>query len=212
MQVADAYSVAYPEADKNKIVPIATTIAVHVLILSGLAMSFGVVPALKQDPGNIDTFFLEPEKPEPLPTMAPLEKVELNPIEYLPLEPNLPPIEREIEIPPGEKSTDIKKIGDRDVVTLPPSPGVVGARLLQSSEPLYPSVSRIKGEVGTVIVRITITPYGTVGGAEVEKSSGYSRLDEAALKATRSWRFAPAKRGSEAIASSMLVPVRFEMK
>lgn len=57
--------------------------------------------------------------------------------------------------------------------------------------PRYPPISRRLGEEGTVALRIEVAPTGTVEGVEVVQSSGYARLDEAALDAARLWRFPP---------------------
>jgi protein TonB len=42
-------------------------------------------------------------------------------------------------------------------------------------------------------------------------SSGFPRLDEAALQAARSWEFEPARVGSLAVKSDIEVPVRFKL-
>ena len=42
-------------------------------------------------------------------------------------------------------------------------------------------------------------------------SSGYERLDRAAVEAVRHWRFAPARRGTETIAAWALVPILFQL-
>ena len=65
------------------------------------------------------------------------------------------------------------------------------ARLISSKPPRYPIESRRKREQGTVELMITLTPDGTVGKIWVSKSSGFTRLDKAALDAVRDWRWAP---------------------
>jgi protein TonB len=62
------------------------------------------------------------------------------------------------------------------------------------TQPAYPSASRRMGEEGTVELKLYITIDGRVGEARIERSSGFARLDEAALrKALRSWRLLPAR-------------------
>jgi TonB family protein len=46
----------------------------------------------------------------------------------------------------------------------------------------YPSASQLKHEEGTVGLKIFLTDEGTMRDAAIEKSSGFPRLDEAALK------------------------------
>lgn len=46
----------------------------------------------------------------------------------------------------------------------------------------YPASSQVRGEAGTVVIKLRITPEGKVD-ASVEKSSGYEALDKMALEA-----------------------------
>lgn len=57
--------------------------------------------------------------------------------------------------------------------------------------PVYPRASQRRSEQGRVVVRVLISPQGTVLNVSVRSSSGFERLDEAALKAARSARFRP---------------------
>lgn len=60
--------------------------------------------------------------------------------------------------------------------------------------PEYPTMSRRLGEEGAVILLLTLDEDGRVTDAKVDTSSGYERLDEAAVKEAkrpRNWRFVP---------------------
>lgn len=70
---------------------------------------------------------------------------------------------------------------------------------LNNAAPPYPSLSRKLNEQGRVVLRIYILADGKVGELSIKQSSGYARLDQAALEAVRNWRFIPAKRGGEPI-------------
>ncbi|HLS81527.1 MAG TPA: energy transducer TonB, partial [Steroidobacter sp.] len=60
------------------------------------------------------------------------------------------------------------------------------------SQPQYPPASRRAGEEGTVILEVLVLENGRVGDARIKQSSGYSRLDEAALREVkRTWRLRP---------------------
>lgn len=83
------------------------------------------------------------------------------------------------------------------------------ADYLNNPAPIYPRMSKRLAEQGTVIVRVLITPEGLAGQAEVSKSSGFERLDQAALDAVRNWRFVPGRRMGVAEAMWFNVPVRF---
>jgi protein TonB len=52
-------------------------------------------------------------------------------------------------------------------------------------KPDYPALSRRRGETGTAAVRFVVGPPGAIESVELAKSSGYSRLDDAALAAMR---------------------------
>lgn len=80
---------------------------------------------------------------------------------------------------------------------------------LQNPKPNYPSLSSRLGEAGTVTLWVAVNAAGTVDELGVLHSSGYARLDAEALKAVRLWRFTPAKRGGEAVADKVSVPIEF---
>ena len=47
---------------------------------------------------------------------------------------------------------------------------------------------------------------------DLQRSSGYTRLDEAAQQAVRAWRFVPARRGDEAVPAWVVVPIEFTLR
>ncbi len=93
---------------------------------------------------------------------------------------------------------------------------VVGARFdadyLKNPAPPYPAVSRRMREEGKVVLRVAVTPAGTADNVDVKTSSGSERLDEAALRAVRQWKFVPARRGDTPVASFVLVPILFKLE
>jgi protein TonB len=102
----------------------------------------------------------------------------------------------------------------------PPPPPIVAATVtaprfdaayLQNPAPSYPLLSRRLGEAGKVLLRVQVTAHGTAERVQVAQSCGFSRLDEAAVEAVRKWRFVPARRGEEAVAAEVLVPIVFRL-
>lgn len=83
------------------------------------------------------------------------------------------------------------------------------ADYLNNPAPTYPRMSRRMGEQGTVLVRAFINTEGRAEKAEIRTSSGYSRLDEAALATVQRWRYVPGKRAGVAEAMWFNVPIRF---
>ncbi|WP_246149068.1 energy transducer TonB [Candidatus Accumulibacter phosphatis] len=99
----------------------------------------------------------------------------------------------------------------------PPAPATISqprfaADYLSNPAPTYPPLSRRMGEEGEVVLRVHVETSGRPSQIEVRKSSGSPRLDQAALDAVWHWRFVPAKRGEEALAAWVLVPITFHLK
>jgi periplasmic protein TonB len=57
-----------------------------------------------------------------------------------------------------------------------------------------------------------VSAAGLPESVKVRTSSGSERLDQAALKAVRQFKFVPAKRGGENVAAIALVPINFDLK
>ena len=85
------------------------------------------------------------------------------------------------------------------------------AAYLHNPHPEYPPISRRIGEEGKVLLKVRVTPDGRPAAVDVEKSSNFDRLDEAARQAVARWRFVPAKRGDEPIEASVIVPIVFRL-
>jgi len=93
-------------------------------------------------------------------------------------------------------------------------PALTAARFdadyLHNPAPAYPAQSRRLKEEGTVLLLVRVSAEGTPLSVEIRNSSGFERLDEAGLQAVRQWRFVPAKRGSDNVSASVLVPIQFK--
>jgi protein TonB len=95
-----------------------------------------------------------------------------------------------------------------------PSGRVVAAvaRSHGNAPPDYPREARRQGVEGVVLLRVAIAADGACSGVSIEKSSGHAALDDAAVAAVRNWRFSPALEDGVAVASELLVPIRFVLK
>lgn len=62
------------------------------------------------------------------------------------------------------------------------------------------------------MLRVLVTADGHAGQVSVAEGSGIDAFDKAALAAVRRWRFVPAKRGSEAVAAHVNVPIVFVLE
>ncbi len=71
--------------------------------------------------------------------------------------------------------------------------------------PTYPQIALENAWEGTVILSVDIAPDGTVISAEIQQSSGYSILDDAAQMQVETWRFDPSEQGEQ----GRVIPVPF---
>ncbi len=111
-----------------------------------------------------------------------------------------------------------------DIVTEPAQPktsptasvrpaGVTrGINIKSLPHPKYPSLSRRKGEAGTVVVEVEVLADGSVGQLRVLRSPGFSRLVAAALDAARQGQFQPARQNGMAVRSRISIPFQFVLK
>ena len=83
------------------------------------------------------------------------------------------------------------------------------ADYLQNPRPPYPAISRRLNEQGKTTVRVLIGTDGLPQRAEISKSSGFSRLDDAAMATVMRWRYVPGKRGGVAEAMWFNVPINW---
>ncbi len=77
--------------------------------------------------------------------------------------------------------------------------------------PIYPTQSKELGEEGTVRLKIIGGKDGTVKQAVIVKSSGYLRLDDAALAAVKKSSFHPYLVNGKAAEFSLQLPVAFRL-
>ncbi len=99
----------------------------------------------------------------------------------------------------------------------PPAPAKVelpssDAEYLHNPKPEYPRISKQRNEQGKVIVNVFIGTDGSPQKAEIKTSSGFERLDQAALATVKSWRYVPGKRGGVPEAMWFAVPINFVME
>ena len=78
--------------------------------------------------------------------------------------------------------------------------------------PEYPLTSRQLNESGTVMLNIYVADQGYVSRARIARSSGWPRLDEAALQHARNWRLIPATLNSKPACMWVTVPVVFDLR
>ncbi|MEY4443850.1 MAG: hypothetical protein RL442_2850 [Pseudomonadota bacterium] len=181
------------------LVGLGLVVLLHLLLLwainSGLARSF-----VKKLKGPVEAVLLEEQKPDipPPPPPPPPKNLPPPPPSYV------PPVEVPVSAPSAANA--IAAVSNTPQPVAPPSPAPVvvsappaapvrtGAVVNSANceKPEYPSASRRLEEEGTVSLRFLVGVDGKVIQAEVEKSSGFRRLDEAARAGLAKCQFKPA--------------------
>jgi protein TonB len=133
---------------------------------------------------------LKPEpKPEPRPEPVP------QPVPQIPQE----PVKPTPPVPPAPAAAP------RTEVSISASYGASNVK------PTYPRMSQRLSEQGQVTLRVMVKRDGTAGAVEVKSSSGYPRLDQAAIEAVKTWRFNPATVDGKSIDEWYIVPIPFKL-
>jgi protein TonB len=96
----------------------------------------------------------------------------------------------------------------QDALTLP----IIDAKHLHNPPPPYPKQSRRRGEQGKVVIAAEIDIEGRSSQAVIHQSSGYHRLDRAALETVLKWRFVPGKKGHQHQKMWVNIPINFVLK
>jgi len=97
----------------------------------------------------------------------------------------------------------------------PAAPRNLSASAVQYLEPLqveYPRLSKRLGETGVVMLRVFIDEAGRVREAQVSRTSGHPRLDDAAIAAVQKARFKPPSENGQALSGYAQVPVDFQLE
>jgi len=77
---------------------------------------------------------------------------------------------------------------------------------------IYPILARRRGIEGKVILKVLVSKTGRPLKVVLERSSGSSILDHAAMKAVRKWFFKPGKLNGKAVEMWVRVPVVYRLK
>jgi len=86
------------------------------------------------------------------------------------------------------------------------------AAYLNNPRPAYPMAARRMGWEGRVVLNVEVLAEGACGDVNVFQSSGHEVLDNAAMKAVKTWRFAPASRAGRTITQWVRIPIPFILK
>ncbi|HYJ41412.1 MAG TPA: TonB family protein [Steroidobacteraceae bacterium] len=88
-------------------------------------------------------------------------------------------------------------------------PPMVDVEYVRAPAPVYPAESKRKRERGTCVLRVMVDSSGRPAQIQVERSSGYERLDIAARDAVEKALFRPYEVNGIAQPAQVLVPIEF---
>jgi periplasmic protein TonB len=77
--------------------------------------------------------------------------------------------------------------------------------------PVYPDAALERELEGTVWLRVRVLANGRAASVEVQQTSGWRVLDDAALRTVRNWLFVPASRGGTNVDGWASVPIVFKL-
>lgn len=204
----------------------------HILLLIGFLTVRQHVKAPVTPPQPLVISIIPEQVEKPAPEIAPVPPKTLN---IAPPQPQIPPpalllAETPIVTPSPiaasatsarETSAVAPSVTNNTANNAPPTPAVpasapsapiYNADYLNNPAPKYPALSRRAGEEGTVMLRVFVDAAGAPTQVNINTSSGFERLDKAAVNAVRQWKFVAARQAGEAIGAWVLVPIIFNIK
>lgn len=151
------------------------------------------------------------ELPKPLPVKPVVTRPEPVPIPLVaattaPADITAPP---PVPQPPAQPARPVQTRLAQVAAVVPPQ---FYADYLDNPAPVYPRLSKRLGEVGNVMLMVFVDAEGRPGQIDIQTTSRFERLDQAAIEAVRRWKFVAAKQGQKAVAAWVLVPIHFSLK
>lgn len=196
--------------DGKRIAANAVVIALHAAALMLLlAPISSPEPVAREDDPIVITFKERPERP--IPIVVPVQPV--RPVT------RQAPTTRPVEVPvvPSEMTYDdgteiaIPDIGPVVDTTFDTGAPTVQALVAdRAPAPPYPPMAERRRQAGTVVLLVLVDAGGNPVQVDVEQSSGFKLLDDAAQKFVLArWHFQPAQKDGVAISAYARVPVNF---
>ena len=151
----------------------------------------------------------EPVKPQPSPKQPPLKQT-------APKQKTPPPVAKAATAAPASAITKpvTKPAPASSAKTAEPSTQLPSADAagLNNKAPVYPMLSRKRKEQGTVWLLLLVSKEGQVTQLKLKKTSGFDRLDQAALQAVKKWKFQPALKQGQPIDYWYELPLKFSLQ
>ena len=97
-------------------------------------------------------------------------------------------------------------------VSAPKLVSASAVRYARAPAPLFPAQSRRLGEEGEVVLKVLVDVEGRPAQVLVVRSSGYARLDDAAVQAMKAALFKPYVEDGRALSVWVQTPVAFQLE
>ncbi|NJD35615.1 MAG: energy transducer TonB [Betaproteobacteria bacterium] len=205
----------------DKVAGVLLVAALHGAALWGL-WSHRLLSPMQDQVDQVPLFVsvVAPPSPPPVPETRPLAKT---PPPMRRPEPSPPPLAAPVAAVPAETAVAPAPTPAPMVAApvearpaMPVGPVSLGAELAVSCSerpaPNYPLAARRMNESGTTMLRVELDEQGRISAASVATSSGFARLDEAALAAVRNWRCNPAQRNGQAVRAVAMQAFKFVLQ
>lgn len=190
-------------ASPRRFISIGLVAALHVVIIYALASGLAARMVNKlPDELKAEVVQQKPPEEEKTPPPPPPDLAKPPP-------PFVPPPDFTIQADTGPSSA-ISNVQSRQPAVQMTRPTTRGRR--HECQSGYPPISRRLGEQGTAVVKFTIGADGAVSNVSLSKSSGYSRLDEAAVRCVSDWGYNPGTAGGKPVAMTQEASVVYRMQ
>jgi len=189
---------------------IGSVVLLHICVIYALLNSLNRTIAPHAHAPSPVEIFKDTPKAEPPPPLLQHDPV-LKP-QHLTYEPEMPKIivePRHVDIGPtiGSKdtgTTEVLNTVHRQVQVAPV------LRASNCSDPVYPAASIRSGESGSVVLSLQIGIDGRVTDSRIVTSSGFSRLDQAALQALTRCSFKPGT--TDGVKTPAWAPIKYTFR
>jgi protein TonB len=197
-------------------------LALHIAVLAAMwRMQVISLPVL---PDTLMVELIGPEQPAPPkplrsepPTQTQPEPIKLpEPLQLVAAAPIVMPDEPVAYAPPEPPAPVVVAPPAPPAPPLPPQPVVLSGELSVScperTPPEYPRLSMRMNEQGRVVLKVELGEDGSIASALVKTSSGFTRLDSAALEAVKAWHCKPVVRNGVVVRAVALQPFNFTLE
>jgi len=220
-----------------RIIPLALIVLLHAALLYAALHGMQHPVRTPAAPREVIATFITPQpasKPQiqpapPQPESKPIRKPAPKPAPVVKkaavpkpaLAPMPTPTEKAISTPQEPVAAASSK-PEPQVAAAPPAPPapvapaapktVSGVEYVQAPQPDYPPIAKRMGEEGKVMLRVLVSERGHPEKVDIQKSSGFARLDEAARQAAMRALFKPHLENGEPVAVYALIPINFSIQ